>query len=134
MSYNILGMKKIDSEWKEGNDKPGGALSILLLPLTIPHELSHYLIGRLFGVNISLGLYRVTYSIRNVPMWKRILIDVAPTILSLIIFSITLFYLIQSPITKARAYVALFGFTYALMLLSSCVGDWRDIRQYIKSR
>lgn len=132
LCYNIDKMKRIDTSWKEGTNEPGLAISILLLPLTIPHELSHYLAGRLLGVKISMGLYRVRYNVRGVATWKQIVISLAPTILGASIGILALLYLLSGPISKPRAYVALIGFTYSALMITSCYQDWISFRSYVR--
>jgi hypothetical protein len=102
-------------------------LEVLFLPLLIPHELSHYLVGRLLGVRMKLGINQVRiYGRQSIPRWKMSLIDLAPTILAVVLLIGFMAFFILGEITRHRFRQALAGMTYAALLLTTCVGDWRD--------
>lgn len=124
-------MNKIDTKFKAGTPVPSKIISIVGLVISIPHELSHYLVGRLLGVDIQFGLYRTKYKAAGVPTWKRVLISSAPTFLGLAIAAAFIIYLLSGDFTKPRAFVTLYGVTYAALMLATCLGDWQSIRRTI---
>jgi hypothetical protein len=102
-------------------------LDVVFLPFSIPHELSHYLVGRLLGVRIKLEINQVRiYGSQNVPRWKMRLIILAPTLLAVMVLIGFVVFFVLGEITRQRFRQALAGVTYAALLLTTCVGDWRD--------
>lgn len=72
---------------KRQSDNASPLLTFLLLPALIPHELVHYLTGRLLGMEIRLYLREVIY--KRTDLWKEITMALAPTVfsLSIIVFA-----------------------------------------------
>jgi hypothetical protein len=102
-------------------------IEILFLPLLIPHELSHYLVGRLLGVQIKLEFKQVRiYGYRRIPRWKMVVIVLAPTMLAVGLMIGFVAFFAFGEITRVRYQQALVGVTYAALLLTTCVGDWRS--------
>ena len=63
---------------KKQSDNASPLLIFLLLPALIPHELVHYLTGRLLGMEIRLYLREVVY--KRTDLWKEITMALAPTV------------------------------------------------------
>ena len=92
--------------------------------LALPHELSHYVTARALFVPARFGIRGVAVHVDARP-WQHVAISIAPTIASLLVIVGALIWLILG----LRPSLAVLLFSYGLMLLTTCVGDWRDIRQ-----
>jgi hypothetical protein len=103
-------------------------IDILSLPLLIPHELSHYLVGRLLGVRMKLEFTQVRiYGYKRIPRWKMVVIVLAPTMLAVGLMIGFVAFFAFGEITWVRYRQALAGVTYAALLLTTCIGDWRSV-------
>jgi hypothetical protein len=93
---------------------------------TIPHEICHFLVGRLLGVrteiiNIS---HTMAYDYHHIPAWKMVAIDLAPTLFGIGLALALGGHVLEMP--RPRAGIGLVGAWYVSIFLSSCLGDWRD--------
>lgn len=97
-----------------------------------PHELAHFIIGRILGVEVVLRKRSVAVPI-DIPDWKHIVILIAPTLLSIGVMLASITVPFVYGLTRRPALIGIEGFFYSLGLLSTCVGDWKDIVRYFKT-
>lgn len=114
-------------KWAERGYKLPKWVRAFMLPVTYPHEMSHYLVGRLLGMEIQLHELHVAYN-QSDQIWKDILMIMAPTGLAVLIM-LGAFQLIGFSQTLAD-YILIYGF---VMLVSSA-GDWYSVAKRMAGR
>lgn len=111
------------------------SLSNLDLIYTLPHELAHFIVGRFLGVAVILDIKeRGVLVPKDIPVWKHLLILIAPTILGIILIGDFLSGPFFYGFKRSTAQIALWSSTYGIIILASCIGtDWRDLVRYFKT-
>jgi len=114
-------------KWAERDYKLPKWVRVLMLPVTYPHEMAHYLVGRLLGMEIKRHELHASY-IPSDQMWKDVLMLMAPTVLAVLIM-LGAFQLIDFSQTAAD-YLLIYGFA---MFVSSGA-DWYSVAKRMAGR
>lgn len=97
-----------------------------------PHEFAHFITGRVLGVEVILRRRSVDVPI-EIPDWKHLIILIAPTLLGIGVMLGSIAVPFIYGLTRRPALIGTEGFLYSLGLLSTCIGDWKDIVRYFKT-
>ncbi|MEM9775516.1 MAG: hypothetical protein AAF902_13120 [Chloroflexota bacterium] len=92
-------------------------IKILMLPISWPHEMTHYLTGRALNIPIQRHDFHITY-LEKPPLWKDLIITLMPTLLGFsILFSSIFILLVSEPLAE-------FIFWYGIVMFFTCLSDW----------
>lgn len=102
------------------------AVQLFIGIFSIPHEICHFLAGRLLGIRTKIVdiAHTMSYGYDRTPAWKLVAIDLAPTLFGLLLALSLGYFVLEAP--RQRAVIGLVGGWYVSIFLSSCLGDWRN--------